>query len=185
MNSYLIPILSALLIVFSNQMPATASANALLNKGIYLIPHPQEVNLGGEDFILDREVTIVLDKNASEQDMFAATELAAQLERDWGVRKADISSIASGKSIILTHKDVPKEINVLPKKKALQAYQLSAGADQLVIRAKGDAGLYYGTQTLLQIIIVETNGPLVPGMEIMDWPDISERAAHYDTKHQY
>jgi len=183
MKSRILPLLSTLLFLIFGQMPAAGSANDLLNAGIYLIPHPQEVSLGGEDFILDREVTIVLDKNASDQDRFAASELAAQLEKEWGVRKADITSIASGKSIILTHEDVPRDITTLPKKKAQQGYQLTSGADQLVIRAKGEAGLYYGTQTLLQIIIEGTNGPIVPGMEIIDWPDISERAAHYDTKH--
>ncbi|MCK5465592.1 MAG: glycoside hydrolase family 20 zincin-like fold domain-containing protein, partial [Bacteroidales bacterium] len=146
------------------------------------MPHPQEISLGGEDFILDDELTIVLDKKASDRDRFAATELASQLNKEWGI-KAVIAGSASGKSIILIHKGVSKDITGLPKKKALQGYQLAAGADQLVIRAKGEAGLYYGTQTLLQIIKKGAEGAMVPGMEITDWPDISERAAHYDTKH--
>ena len=182
MKSYFLTILSLLLLLLSNAIPASAQTGTLLNEEIYLIPHPQEVSLGGEDFILDDELTIVLDKNASDQDRFAATELASQLNKEWGV-KAVIAGSASGKSIILSHKGVSKDITGLPKKKALQGYQLTAEAGQLVIRAKGEAGLFYGTQTLLQIIKEGTEGPMVPGMEITDWPDISERAAHYDTKH--
>ncbi|MEE9463398.1 MAG: beta-N-acetylhexosaminidase, partial [Bacteroidales bacterium] len=183
MKSYFFAILSSLLLLLFNAIPAASQTSALLNEGIYLIPHPQEVSLGGEDFILDDELTIVLDKNASDQDRFAANELAEELKKEWGVRKTVIAGSASGKSIILIHKGVSKDITGLPKKKALQGYQLAAGADQLVIRAKGDAGLYYGTQTLLQIIKKGPEDVMVQGMEITDWPDISERAAHYDTKH--
>jgi len=176
-------LLASLLLFMSYMVPAAEGTTALFNESIYLIPHPQEIILDGEDFILGRELTIVLDKNASDQDRFAATELAAQLKKEWGVRKADISSTASGNSIILTHKEVSKDITGLPKKKAMQAYHLTAGADQVVIRAKGEPGLFYGTQTLLQIIKKGPEGAMVPGMEITDWPDIPERAAHYDTKH--
>ncbi len=162
--------------------PAAAITTDLFNEGIYLIPHPQEVSLGGGDFVLGNELSVVLDRNATDRDRFAATELAAQLKKEWGVN-AVIDGSASGKSIILTHKGVSKDITGLPKKKALQGYQLTAEAGQLVIRAKGEAGLFYGTQTLLQIIKQGAEGAMVPGMEITDWPDIPERACHYDTKH--
>jgi hexosaminidase len=182
MNTYIMPLLSILLFLCCGQVPAAVPATPLHNAGIFLIPYPQEVSLGGEDFILDRKMTILLDRNASESDRFAAAELASQLKKDWGVN-AVIADAPSGKTIVLTHKGVSKDVAGLPKKKALQAYQLSAGADQLVIRAKGEAGLFYGTQTLLQIIKKGPEGTMVPGMEITDWPDISERAVHYDTKH--
>ena len=143
---------SSLFLWLSAASPAAALTTALINEGIYLIPHPQEVSLGGGDFVLGEELSIVLDRNASDEDRFAATELAAQLKNEWGIN-AVLTASASGKSIILTHKKVSKTIVGLPKKKALQAYQLKAEADQLVIRAKGEAGLFYGTQTLLQVII--------------------------------
>ena len=82
-----------------------------------------------------------------------------------------------------SHEGVSKRITGLPEKKALQGYQLITEANQLIIRAKGEAGLFYGTQTLLQIIKKGQDGAFVTGMEITDWPDIPERASHYDTKH--
>ena len=162
--------------------PAPKTTTALFNKGIYLIPHPQEVNLGGENFVLGTKLSVVLDRNATDNDRFAATELAAQLKKEWGVN-AVITDSPSGKSIILTHKGVSKKIIGLPKKKALQGYQLTTKANQLTIRAKGETGLFYGTQTLLQIIKKGQGNAFVTGMEITDWPDIPERASHYDTKH--
>jgi hypothetical protein len=163
-------------------VPAALAATTLFNEGIYLIPHPQEVSFEEDDFALGNELSIVLDKNASDEDRFAAKELAAQLKNEWGV-KVGLTTSASGRSIILTHKGVSKSLTGLPKKKAMQGYQLLAGADQVVIRAKGEAGLFYGTQTLLQIIKRGPEGAYIPGMEITDWPDIPERACHYDTKH--
>ena len=137
--------------------PAAALTTALFNEGIYIIPHPQEVSLGGVNFALGNELSIVLDRNASDKDRFTATELAVQLKQEWGVN-AVIDGSASGKTIILTHKGISKDIAGLPKKKAQQGYQLTSTADQLVIRAKGEAGLFYGTQTLLQIIKKGTGG---------------------------
>jgi len=136
----------------------------------------------GTDFVLGEKLSIVLDRNASDRDRFAAAELARQLKKDWGVN-AVISGAVSGKSILMTHKGVSKAISELPKKKSMQGYHLVAAADQLVIRAKGESGLFYGTQTLLQIIKKGAEGAYIPGMEITDWPDIPERACHYDTKH--
>jgi len=176
----------ALIILFLLCLMVTAYAagpkTALFKEGIYLIPYPQEVILGGDDFVFGEELSIILDKNASDRDRFAASELAKQLKKNWGVN-AVLTASPSGKSIILTHKKVSKTIVGLSKKKSMQAYQLTAEADQLVIRAKGEAGLYYGTQTLLQVIKSGTSGDYIPGMEITDWPDIPERACHYDTKH--
>ncbi len=161
---------------------AMVEGSDLFNEGIYLIPYPQEAILGGEDFVPGSKVSIVLDRNASDQDRFAATELVSELQKAWGIQ-AVITDAPSGQSIILTHKALPKKIKDLSKKKAIQAYELTTAAGQLTIRAKGESGLFYGVQTLLQIIKKGPGGAYVPGMKITDWPDIVERACHYDTKH--
>ncbi len=175
-------LLSSLFMIFSYATFEAEPTTALFNEGIYLIPYPQEVTLGGEDFVLSGEVSVVLDRNATDADRFAAKELVSQLKEEWGVH-AELTDAPSGQSIILTHRGVPKTITGLIKKKAQQGYHLTTETGQLIIRAKGDAGLFYGTQTLLQIIKKGTKGGFVPGMEITDWPDIPERASHYDTKH--
>ncbi len=165
-------------------LPACMKAEGtdLFKAGIYLIPYPQEVSMGGADFLLGEKVSVVLDRSASEQDRFAASELVAQLQKDWGIQ-AVITDAAAGQSIILTHKGVSKKVSGQEKEKAAQGYELSTSAGQLTIRAKGASGLFYGTQTLLQIIKEGPRGAFIPGMQIVDWPDIVERAAHYDTKH--
>lgn len=156
--------------------------SALYKEGINLIPYPQEVRFEGPDFVPGDELSIVLDRDASDQVKFAALELARNLKTDWGIR-AEITEVNSPGAIRLTHEDISEKVSSLPEETARQGYELIAGIDQLTIRANGDAGIFYGTQTMLQIMKQGKEGPYVPGMRISDWPDIPQRACHYDTKH--
>ena len=52
----------------------------LWRQGISLIPYPQQVELGGADFLFSGAVNIVLDSNAPTADNFAAGELAGTLK---------------------------------------------------------------------------------------------------------
>jgi hexosaminidase len=155
---------------------------ALYREGINLIPYPQEVALNESDFIFNSAIEIVLDRNASEKDRFAAEELKQRLGEEWQI-EAVIATKSSGKSIVLTRRNVPDKITSLAEKKAAQGYQLATSAENLTIHAKGEAGLFYGVQTLLQIIQDKNGAPFIKGMRITDWPDIPIRASHYDTKH--
>jgi len=158
------------------------TTTALFQEGINLIPYPQEVLMEGEDWIPGAQISIVLDKNAGDQVRFSASELARQLGKDWGIQ-ALITDEPTPGAISLTHEGVSEKITSLPEKMVLQAYELITDAGQLIIRAQGEAGLFYGTQTLLQLLKQGEKGVFIPGMKIYDWPDIPQRACHYDTKH--
>jgi predicted amidohydrolase len=154
--------------------------NAPKNSDLYLlgvnaIPYPRMVKSGGEKFLLDGNLSIVLDKNAGPADRFAADELINDLMSRWNI-KAQIGNGDKGSAVILTHRQVPK---IIPD----QGYQLITSKDKIIIRANSEAGLFYGTRTFLQLIIREAGSFSVPGVTITDWPDIKARAVHYDTKH--
>ena len=142
---------------------------------LHAIPYPQEVIKGDQDFHFKHELTIVLDKNVSATDKFTADELIRDLKSEMNIT-AKISAKGTYPSIVLTR---------VPKNKSLknQGYELTSGKNELVIKAKDKEGLFYGTQTLLQIIQPTDDGFKVPGLTITDWPDITQRAIHYDTKH--
>jgi len=158
------------------------SGTELYKAGINLIPYPQELRLEGGNFVLPKRLSIVLDKDASEEDRFTASELAAQLEQEWGLSCAISEELSPG-AIRLTRENVSDKLSSLPEEKALQAYEIQSGADELTIRSPGGAGLFYGTQSLLQILKQGKEGIYLPGLTITDWPDIAQRACHYDTKH--
>lgn len=153
----------------------TPQKSDLSSLGLNVIPYPKEVKISGEDFIMKDNLTIVLDKNASPSDRFTAEEMIKDMGQKWKI-KAKIGSEGEGPSVILTRRQVPKAVRE-------QGYQLIASGKRLVIRARTEDGLFYGTQTFLQLI-ANTGGVLkIPALIINDWPDISKRAVHYDTKH--
>ena len=117
----------------------------------------------------------MLEGKITDEDRAAAQDLADRLAADWGL-KARIGEKKSAGSIKLVRqskKDPHGE----------QAYSLVAGKDGITVSASASAGLFYGTRTLLQLIQKRDNTLFIKGMKITDWPDIRERAAHYDTKH--
>lgn len=151
------------------------SAVSFSAKGIEVIPAPQEVTVLGSDFCFDGTVTIVLDRDHSDADQFAAEELVRDLKKEWNI-SARISDRKENPAIILSHHNAPE-------KAGTQGYRLIAGIDGITIRAGSEEGLFYGTQTLLQLIRKSGEEYKVPGIKITDWPDIKKRAVHYDTKH--
>ena len=167
---------AALFFLFSmHPVLANDTVTVLSRAGIHLIPYPQEVTLRGEDVMLGNRVNIVLDKNAAEADRFAASELTNHLKSSWNIT-ANVSNAPAGTSILLSRKGADKKLGE-------QGYTLSTTGNSISIQANGEAGLFYGVQTLLQIIQENDAGPFIKGMEITDWPDTPQRAAHYDTKH--
>ncbi len=154
---------------------AFAQSTSLSSQGISLIPYPKEVKLRSDKFVLGKDVTIVLDRNASENDRFAAGELVKYLTSVIGL-KATISARPSKKSIILTRKNADK-------KSGSDGYSLITDSNHLTITAPEEAGLFYGVQTAIQLIQKKGTEASVPGLAIRDWPDTKVRAVHYDTKH--
>ena len=150
-------------------------ASELSEMGLNVIPYPQQVKTGGVDFTFSNELTIVLDKDHSVSDQFAADELIRDLKSKYNII-AKLGAKGTFPSIILSRHKASKSLKD-------QGYQITVGEREVVVKAIGEAGLFYGTQTLLQLIIKDENSFKVPGLEINDWPDIQNRAVHYDTKH--
>ncbi|CAG5000832.1 hypothetical protein DYBT9275_02541 [Dyadobacter sp. CECT 9275] len=168
-----IRILSVLFLTGAYQVygqPGTLSA-----QGISLIPYPKEVRTSNENFTFGNETNIVLDKNASENDRFAAGELLKHLTSVTGI-SAKISTKPSRGSIILTRKNGDKKIGS-------EGYSLVSEPNSLTISASTESGLFYGVQTALQLIQRKGREAYIPGVTIKDWPDTKVRAVHYDTKH--
>ncbi len=162
------------LLLFHGFTSMCSAAGSSVND-LNIIPYPQQVSHNGKTFILKRSLSIVLDKNHSQSDLFTAEELARDLKNEHGIDVKVLSAPASG-SIVLTRtraKDIEND----------QGYRLTVEDNGITIKAKGEAGLFYGTQTLLQLISKNGDALEVPGVAISDWPDIEQRAAHYDTKH--
>jgi hypothetical protein len=65
-----------------------------------------------------------------------------------------------------------------------QAYRLRITPQSIEITGNADAGLFYGVQTLLQLLKRAPDGSLrLPAATIEDWPRLALRFLHWDTKH--
>ncbi len=162
-------------ILISKLVTFKCEASELTNLGLHVIPYPQQVEIGGNDFILKSPVNIVLDKNSTEVDRQTANLLKKELGEKWGI-KAVLGEDKGSSNVILNRRGVPKSMGD-------QEYKLTTDTNVLTISAKGEDGLFYGVQTIFQLLKKVRGEVIIPGMEIRDWPDVEIRAAHYDTKH--
>jgi len=154
---------------------AISDKTVLYKSGITIIPYPQSVTLREGEFVFSDSVKIHIDAEASPEDIFAAGELCHDIKDQFGIEcQIDRKSQKSG--IFLTRS------MYLPDQ-GEQGYQLEVTSDKLVVRANKSTGLFYGIQTLLQLVKKDSDRLYVIGMKINDWPDIPIRAIHYDTKH--
>jgi hexosaminidase len=175
MNKKLINRSLTFFLILSVSIFYNSYASELSDMGLNVIPYPKQVKQTGSTFSFGKELTIVLDKASTKSDIFTAEELMRDLKKDFNV-SAVIGKRGSLPAVILTRKGGSGKLNE-------EGYILTSNAKEVVIMAKGEAGLFYGSQTLLQLIRQSGSGFEVPGLEITDWPDIRQRAIHYDTKH--
>jgi len=180
MKDYMIKRLLLLVIAFL-LLPGTRGYSSepdkslLWKSGISIIPYPQSVVFRGTDFILSGTIKIHLDKGASPEDIFTANELIRQLRDQWRIICV-ITENSKESSIYLTRKKFLRQLGE-------QGYQLDISSGRVIVSANKSTGLFYGIQSLLQLIQKEDSRLYIRGMIINDWPDISIRAVHYDTKH--
>src|SRR5690242_6689776 len=65
-----------------------------------------------------------------------------------------------------------------------EGYILEIKNEQAIIRARNEAGLFYGCITLSQLLDdASDQNIIIPALKITDYPDIAYRAIHLDLKH--
>src|SRR5205823_5409891 len=64
-----------------------------------------------------------------------------------------------------------------------QGYRLTLSDTGISITANTSQGLFYGAQTLLQLIKFKKEEVLLPEGEIIDWPDMNVRMIYWDDAH--
>ena len=171
---------SASLLFLAGSAPAEKSE--LWEAEIPLIPYPQRVEAFDDSLVFGRRVAVYLQgKYVSAADRFAANDLVERLTADWDLRaqlrEGDPDDDRKrGRAIVLER---IIGFATMPD----QGYELTVDENGITVRAQGEAGLFYGTRTLIQLIKKSGDGISIRHLKITDCPDIALRAAHYDTKH--
>lgn len=133
-----------------------------------LLPTPRKVSTGSGRY-LAASTSIVVPPAASAATLFAAQELGRAMQRYVGFRPAIAACILGESSIRLTVESAGL---------GEEAYTLSIRPDGVAIRGGGEAGLFYGVQTLIQIL--RQAGSALPAVEIEDAPDFPNRGVMLD-----
>jgi hexosaminidase len=150
-----------------------------------LIPVPQEISLQGGVFNLGPETKILVDSAAKDTGKF----LAARLRRGTGypmIVKVVRHPKGAIEGIWLSTNDADPALGA-------EGYELIATPDSVVIRARTQAGLFYGVQTLLQLLPPEVlaAGPdknrrwAIPCARIKDQPRFAWRGLMLDVSRHF
>lgn len=133
--------------------------------GFRLVPQPQMVELSKGKGLRYGEL-----KYVTTCDSAVVPVLGEILDRLPRTKKK-----GKGVVLVLSEKDVPA---------SAEGYVLKIGSDGVTITARAGAGLFYGCQTLEQLLEDSRDfNREIPALKITDFPRLAYRAVHFDTKH--
>lgn len=136
-----------------------------LNKNFQLIPLPQNIEIIDEQGISYNDISYILFEG---NEVFPVlSDILDKLPR---YKK-------KGKGIILKLTETNTPISE-------EGYSLEINKDNIYIQSRSKTGLFYGCQTLAQLMEDSRDFNLtIPLMKITDYPSLAYRAVHFDVKH--
>ncbi|MGO8732803.1 MAG: glycoside hydrolase family 20 zincin-like fold domain-containing protein [Terriglobia bacterium] len=150
-----------------------------------LLPRPQEIKYGISRLPL-AGLEIGFTSSPTEQDRFAAEELVSGLasRAQAGVHISE--GLPRQRRIVLRRtgsgRDLPQpDEHTGPDSR--EAYTLKITPEGGEIRANSSAGIFYGVQTLLQLVEGSAAEATLPEVEIHDWPSLAYRGTMVDMSH--
>lgn len=159
----------------------TASAAAL-------IPQPQSALWGDGVFTVTPATRIYTDPQSYDTGKFLAEQLRASVGgrfRISGKTSPDVEGMVKS-GILLTTRDADAALGD-------EGYELTVRTNQVIIRAPTQAGLFYGAQTLLQLLppqiyssnVVKDVAWQAPCVQIRDWPRFHWRGLMLDVSRHF
>jgi hexosaminidase len=155
-----------------------------------LIPAPKRVQERKGSLTLPERVLVVLEEGAGEVHGLAVTRFAEEAARLTGREFWLVAGRSVPGTLELRLRMNPNLHGHLPAGIREQAYRLTIGAEGIQVLGAGAAGVFYGLQTLLQILREAGKGRwgkgdgirvMLPCVAIDDWPDYVRRGVYHDT----
>ncbi len=150
-----------------------------------ILPKPQKITYGPTELPLSG-VSIGFAQTPASEDIFAAEELASEVSEITGTL-VHIDKTGKGKPTFILERTGAVDPLPIPGEEAgpssREAYQISIGKKQARITAGSSAGLFYGVQTLRQMIEGSGGQAVLPECEVMDWPSMAYRGFMMDMSH--
>jgi hexosaminidase len=150
---------------------------------VRLVPAPKELQLRDGDFRVGPRTKIYVLLGHQSEDRIAAETLAEQVEDQSGLRLDILGMNAKGKAgegaIVLARLQDSRVRRFLARN-GLRAdqvvgaggYLLFSDRTHLIVVANTGEGLFYGVQTLRQLLRPAGKGLICPAVGIRDWPGL-------------
>jgi hexosaminidase len=167
--------LGALLVgfgLFASIASAQSSINGSIPSSIKLIPMPREIHATGDE-ALTHGVGIFCAAPCAVEDRFAADDLAASL------KERGIVGSAGAVSIELARTSAHPEVKFTEEMKA-EGYVIAAGGGGLKVIGDSAAGVFYGVQTVKQLIEGDGANAVLHAANVRDWPAMKYRGLDDD-----
>jgi hexosaminidase len=156
-----------------------------------LIPTPKEVQVGAGGFFRVRPTTkILVEFGHQSEDRIAAETLAEEIRDQSGMSVDIIGSKEKTKQVrstIVLARLEDRSIKNFLQSRGLKAdtigdqgYLLFADKSHLIVAANTGQGLFYGVQTLRQLLHEDDGKLICPAVGIRDWPSMEWRGVQDD-----
>lgn len=153
-------------------------------QSINLIPQPVSMKVGDGSYTLSNSTSISIPANQPAV-MKVAAYLAAKIQPPTGLNLKITENDSGGIQLVLN----TKPESSLGK----EGYQLTVTNRGVIIRANEAAGLFYGVQTILQLLPkeIESNAPAanvtwsIPAVAITDYPRLAWRGVMLDVSRHF
>jgi hypothetical protein len=137
------------------------------SKTFRLIPRPQQIELLAGNGLAADGLTGIYLKGAAQKPVLAEPLQSLPL------------AAREGKNVVVLEVSEGDQLPGSP-----EGYVLEITENGVTVRAKAQAGLFYGCQTLRQLLEdARDQRVVIPACQITDFPDIAYRAVHLDLKH--
>jgi hypothetical protein len=156
-------------------------------RGYTVLPVPQNVALGSQDFAFTDGWQLALERGVKSDDV-AVESLKEQLHERFYLSIADAAA-PGGRGGVIRLEVAPKSVAIGDATDRIkegieeQAYRLVLKPQEIRLIANAAPGLFYGVQTLIQLLKPRNGRWLLPEGEITDWPDLQMRIIYWDDAH--
>jgi hexosaminidase len=177
-----------LLSVSDAETPVATTPNAA--KQLKLIPEPKEIHLHAGSFRVTAETRILVELGHQSEDRIAAETLAEEIHDQSGLKVSISGEKTEAKpepsAIVLARLEDIKVKRFLASKGLKadsigdQGYLLFSDDAHLIVAANTGQGLFYGVQTLRQLLHGDGHSLVCPAVSIRDWPSMEWRGVQDD-----
>lgn len=167
-----------------SQQALRPSGDKDISVPVAVLPVPQQVAITGKQFTLNKNWTIDLYNTGNNTP--AVMSLQEELVKSYQLKLNTGKGKQHNSISLIIKNDAVKIGNTTDTNRTAlmrQAYRLEMRSNKITVIANAAQGLYYGVQSLLQVLEAQDNMVTFPEGQLTDWPNMNLRMIYWDDAH--